>query len=174
MKTRNLVLTLVVIGLVVAPAVVVAQGFFEGHGGKGWGRGGHGHGHGGHGGPGGGLGFLRMLPRLAEKLDLSEAQQAEIESIVDQSLPAIRELRVQMREARQEFRDSQEPGQFDEAAVRAFAESQAQLMTEMMVSTARLKADVFGVLTPEQVEQLEELRGKFRECRELRGGGKGR
>ena len=113
-----------------------------------------------HRGPGG-LRFLRLLNRLADRLELTDEQRAQIESIIEEGLPPIRELREQMAEARQEFRSSTSPTEFNEEAVRAQAQAQAQLHEEIMVASMKLKAQVFSVLTPEQLEELEELRELF-------------
>ena len=109
--------------------------------------------------------------RLAERLDLTDEQQAKIESIVEQERPAIQQLRQQLMEARKAFRDTMTPGTFDEAAVRAHAEAQSKLMTEMMVASARMKAHVLAVLTPEQLTQLEEMRDLFDDFVGPRHGG---
>ena len=82
MKTRNIILTILAAVLVAVPGTVVAQsGSGYGPGGGG-GYGPHGGHHGGiAGGDGGGiLQFLEhALPRLAERLELSDEQVAEIE-----------------------------------------------------------------------------------------------
>jgi len=118
--------------------------------------------------------FEEMLPELAVVLDLSDEQQAQIEAILDAELPAIETMRDQLRDAHQAFRASQQPGAFDEAAIRAFAQSQSQTHVELMVAGARTMSRIHNVLTAEQQRRLEELRA-LRPERGRRGGpGSGR
>ena len=165
MKALRPITLALALTLVAIPGVTLAQGFSGGHG-----RGGPGGMHGQ-----GNLDFL--LGIVGDAIGLSDEQRDQIEAILDEGRPAIQELREQAREAGQQFRDSRQPGQFDEDAVRAFAESQAQLHTDIMVETMRLKAQVFSVLTPEQQTQLEEMRERRQDRRaergNRRGGGKG-
>jgi Spy/CpxP family protein refolding chaperone len=78
-------------------------------------------------------------------------------------------MRNQLRDAHQAFRANQQPGTFDEAAVRAFAQSQSQTHVELMVAGARTMSRIHNVLTTEQQQRLEELRA-LRPERGHRGG----
>ncbi len=170
-KTRNLIAMLLVAAVVAVPAVILAC---DGQGpGQGQGRG-HGmHGKRGGGMQGGGeLRILHMLPRLAERLGLSEDQVSQIEALAEQGLPPIQDLRDQMADAKEQFRSTLEPNVFDEAAVRAHAEAQAQLMVEIKVASMSLRTQAMSVLTPEQLTQLEEMR-ESRQSRSGQRGGRG-
>lgn len=158
-KLSNILMALAVIGLVCAPLLVDAGGH-RGFGGKGM-R-----------GPGG---FCQgLLGHLGDRLELTDEQRQQIEAIVEQEQPAIEELRQAMSDARSAYHETLEPGQFDEAATRVFAESQAQQHVELFVAVARLKAQVFAVLTPEQQEQLQEIRSSRRDRSPGMGGMFGR
>jgi len=154
MKARTLILTIAAAALIAAPGVVIAQ---HGPGGGPHGGGGMFGGPGGH----GGQGLLRMLPRLTEKLDLSDDQQVQIEAILDTELPAIRDLAEQAATARQDFRDTHGPGDFDEVGYRAFFESQAQIQIGIHLLGARTISMVWDVLTPEQQGELQDLLDLF-------------
>lgn len=163
MARSRVLMTVAVIGLVAAPMLAAAQGF------GGPGRGGHGwHGHRGGGPDGFGLGFLEG--RMAERLDLSQEQRDQIEAILEQGRPAVDTLRQQLRDGRETFRASHQPGDFNEAEVRAHAQAQARVRTELMVETMRLKSQVFAVLTPEQQDQLAQLRDEMGPRHGRRGG----
>lgn len=150
MKARRTLITAAVMAALAVPAFALAQGGFGGrHGGSL---------HGGFGGPGLER-FEEMLPRLAEYLELTDDQQSQIRAILDEEMPAIEDLREQLRTAHEAFRATHQPGDFDEAAVRAFAESQSQLHVELMVAGARTMSRIFTVLTPEQQDKLQDLRG---------------
>lgn len=167
-----------VAALIAAPAALLAQngpgnGDCDGSGP---------HGNGGMRGPhgdgafsgGGAHGLLRMLPRLAERLEISEAQQDQIHAIIDARKPALDVLRDQASAAREVFHDSYEIGDYDEAAFRTFFESQAQLHTEMQLLGAETVSQVWVVLTPEQQQELLEIIELFRDGRggPRHGGGK--
>ena len=167
MKARNIILTIAAIAVLAAPAAVFSQqGPGNGDGtGSGWGNRGHRGGamgrHGG--GPGDHMGFFeRMLPRLAERLELSDEQLEQIQTIVDATRPEIEVLTDQLRTGREEFRASNEdPTVFNEAEFRAHADSQHKIQTEIGVIAGVAKAKVYQVLTPEQREQLQDMRGNF-------------
>jgi Spy/CpxP family protein refolding chaperone len=150
MKASTILITTLAMAAIAMPGAARAQGF---GGPPGFG------GPGEVGGPG--LHFLEhMLPRLAEELELTDAQQVQIQAILDEETPAIESMREQLRNAHHAFRESHPPDEFDEAAVRAFAESQSQTHVELMVAGARTMSRVHNVLTPEQREQLQQMRGR--------------
>jgi Spy/CpxP family protein refolding chaperone len=108
---------------------------------------------------------LQSVKRLAGwfgaymELDLHAHQLAELESIVEQQLPPISDLSRQMTEARRDFFAAVEPGENNSNEVRRFAVTQAALYVEMVTKSAHLKADVFGVLNPDQQQKLGEMLG---------------
>jgi Spy/CpxP family protein refolding chaperone len=173
MKARNIILTITAAILLAVPGTLFAQGppggghgqgpcgGGQGPGGGAWGHGAHGGGFGG--GPGGGLGlFDRMLPHLAEHLELSDEQLAEIQAILDEAQPQIEIYAEQLQASRQAYREANtNPAIFDEGAFRTHAAEQSQIQIELMVLTQNTRAKAFAVLTPEQLSELEEMRGNF-------------
>jgi Spy/CpxP family protein refolding chaperone len=107
---------------------------------------------------------------MAAFLDLTEEQEAQMEEIREQYRPQIEALMEQKRTAHEERAESCDPANFDEAAVRAFAEAQAALNVELKVLRAKVHSELYSVLTEEQQEQLAE----FREKKKSRRGGHGR
>lgn len=156
MKTRNLVILGVATILVVGSTFAIA-GPGKGRGGfRGWGE------WAGDGpGPLGGFGPLGGVLR---HLDLSQEQRDSIRAILEAERDTVQALRQQLRDNRQAFRDAHPPTEFDEAAVRAQAEKQGKLHTELAVVMARTRAKALAVLTPEQRTQLAELRARCEEC----------
>lgn len=176
MKARNLILTIAAAVLMMAPTTTSAQ-IGPGPGG-GWhdGPGRHGGGPGWF-GPGAGdhqLGFFEhVLPRLAEDLGLSDEQLEKIKTVVDGARPEIERLSGLLREGRDAHRAANEdPTVFDEGAFRSHAAEQHQLQTDLMVVIGKTKAEVFKIFTPEQLAQLEELRGDFGKRAFGRGAGR--
>jgi len=167
MKARTLILTIAAAALVAAPSAVIAQ---HGPGGGPHGDGEMFGGPGGHGGPG----LLRMLNRLADRLELTTEQKGEIEAIIDSHRDATQSLRDQADYARENFRENHSPGDFDEVEYRAFFESQAQIQVELHLNGAAAGAEAWNILSPDQQEELLELLELFREGRggKRHGGGK--
>lgn len=98
------------------------------------------------------------LQRMARILDLSEAQQEKLRGLVEEEQDKSAELREKMRENRRQLRQAEEKSPFDEKAVRALAAKQAELVSEQIVSRAKLRNQMDAVLTPEQRKLLERLR----------------
>ena len=152
MTARSILITVAAAAALAVPGTILAQGGFGGPHGQ----------HGLHGFDGPGLHrFEDMLPRLVDFLDLTADQQAQIEHILAEEMPAIEDLRDRLQAAHEAFRSTHQPGEFDEAELRAFAESQSQLHVELMVAGARTRSRIHSALTPEQQEQLQDARGLF-------------
>lgn len=176
MNARNLTLTLTAAALIAVPGLASAQagpGTCDGTGPHGPhmaggpgncdGTGPHGpHMMGGPGGPGGpgghgGHGLLRFIQRVGDRIGLSDAQQAQIQTIVDAEMPAVRDLMEQARTAAEDFRASHGPGDFNDSEYRAFLESQARIHVEARLAGAAAADQVWDVLTPEQQQQVLDL-----------------
>lgn len=108
------------------------------------------------------------LERLADRLDMTEEQRAEIKVILDDAREQMVELREQIRENRVELRELTGQAEFDEVAVRSLADKQGDLKAEAIVLRARQRHDMKAVLTDEQLVQLDEMRNR----KHYRGGGK--
>jgi len=176
MKTQKIILTILAAVLIAVPGSALAQS------GPGYGPGGGGYGaygvhHGGiAGGDGGGIlrFFEHALPRLAERLELSDEQVADIQEILDTESPAIRELMEESWAERQEFHDNHSMGDFNQFPNEYldFFENQAEAGVEIKLAVASTFAKVWEILTPEQRQQLEDMRGNFGKRSTRRGGGR--
>ncbi len=123
-------------------------------------RGGHGHG-GPEGGPRGGG---HLLGPLARDLNLSDAQKTEIKKLTDAFEASTKSLHEQLKATGGPGGEFKE-GAFDEAAVRAAAQSRAAVHVELEVAHARLMSQVYALLTAEQKAQLAERRQQFEQRR---------
>jgi len=162
MNARHIILTIAVAVICTAPMAALAQP------GPGGGPGWHGDGMGGdH------LGFFeRKLPRMAEELGLSNEQLEKIQAIIDAARPEIEKYAEQLRNGREAYRaEHDNPAEFDETALRAHAQDQHLVQTELMVVVAKARAEIFAQLTAEQIEQLEDVRGSFGGRKAVRHGG---
>ena len=128
---------------------------------RGFGR--EGRGGGGHKGGGGFFGG-----RFAERLNLTDAQKAQMEQIEERFRANTQSLREQGREERGEGFDAFKGGTFNESAVRAAAQARANRQVEMEVARARMMSEMYAVLTPEQKAQLAAERQQWEQKRQER------
>lgn len=171
LSIRSTLVAALIIGMVAVPLVSMAGGKHRGGRGMGKGLGME------MGGPRMGMSMgQRLLGPIGDELGLTEAQRTQIQTILDEGQPRLTELRDQLRAAQEAFREGQDPATFDEAAIRAFAASQSQLKTDLMVEVARMRSSIHSVLTADQQQQLEDLRstrGRYGAGRGGRGGAGG-
>jgi protein CpxP len=147
--------------LAFAAALMLGVGVYAQHEGGPHGPGGpgFGHGHGGPGGPG------DLVAHFAHELNLTDAQQAQVKQLVE----AFHEKNKALLE--QGPRDGGGPfdglsDNFDEAAVRAAAQSRAAGHVELEVAHAKLMSQVYALLTAEQKAKVTELKTKFEQHRQ--------
>ena len=109
--------------------------------------------------PGGrmGKGSGRHFARLARALDLTDAQKTQVKAILETEREKVAPLRQKLAETREKIRRAVEATPFDEAAVRSLASSQNETRTELMVSRARVKSQIFALLSPEQRERAKKF-----------------
>lgn len=105
---------------------------------------------GGPGFRGKGQGPGMRIERMAEVLDLTDAQKEKVSAILKAEQEKTEPLRQQLADNHEQFRKTSFSEKFDEAAVRGLAAKQTQIKTEMMVSHARTKSEIYALLTPEQ------------------------
>jgi Spy/CpxP family protein refolding chaperone len=118
-------------------------------------RGGRGH-HKGHGW--GGMhrgGFLGQL-------NLTEDQKAKIKQIRESFAEKNKPLREQLRAKRQELRQANEGGTFNEALATQKLTEMASLQAKLMGERQKLHQETLSVLTAEQKAQLEQAKAQFK------------
>jgi protein CpxP len=108
-------------------------------------------------------------PFMFRELDLSAEQRQQIAAIHEQQREAHQSAAAKVRAAHEAQRNAVTAVPFDENAIRATSAALAEAETEMALLQARVHAQVFEVLTPEQRAKAEELRSKRRELRQPRG-----
>ena len=118
-----------------------------------------------------GMGFGRnngwMLKHMTRQLNLTEAQQTQIKSIMDGEKTKLKPMMQQLRQ-NQKAEDANMNGTFDENQARAFANKQAQLMTDLIVEKERMRSQVYAVLTPEQRQKALQLMQERQQHRQER------
>ena len=95
-----------------------------------------------------------MLPLRG--LDLTEAQQGQVKSIVDSHQAEFRAVNQKIGEARQAMRALLEADQIDESAIRAKSVEVAAAEADAAILQAKIRQEIFGILTAEQLQKAKE------------------
>ena len=108
--------------------------------------------------PGGpGMPGMRGGPMMGLRgLDLTEAQQGQVKSIVDSHQAEFRAVNQKIGEARQAMRALLDADQIDESAIRAKSAEAAAAEADAAILQAKIRQEVFGILTAEQLQKAKE------------------
>ena len=135
------------------------HGGFGGHGHGDHGHGGHGHGHGG--GPGrddaGGFGVRRPLRFLAHKLELSEAQVADLARILDELKTERAQADVDNRRTVAAFADAIEAATFGEARSREGGDFRVKSAERLREAVTLALSRIHAMLDDDQRKRLAYL-----------------
>jgi protein CpxP len=114
---------------------------------------------GGRGGRGpGGFGPGSGLPLRA--LNLTDAQREQVRTMTQQFRTQNREAAERLRAAMQAQRKAVEAIPVNEELIRSTTRELAEAQAEVAVQRARLHADIFGLLTPEQQAEAKKLQAE--------------
>jgi Spy/CpxP family protein refolding chaperone len=103
------------------------------------------------------------------QLNLSDSQKSRILSIIEKYETDIESAKNNLREARHNIRAALQAGEFNENEIRNAYRQAAPIKEELLVMGAKMKAEMKTVLTPEQLqvleerkaERIEDMRGRF-------------
>ncbi len=126
-------------------------------------------GHGFRGGPGGPFGPGGLALR---GLDLTDAQREQVKAIMESHRDEQKAIGDRTQAARKALHEAIAADAFDETAVRAKAAEIGAVEADAAVLQARIKSEIFAILTPEQVKKAKELRSQM-ENRMKDGRGRG-
>lgn len=101
---------------------------------------------------------MDMDEMMTEQLDLTPDQKVQVQAILDQARPALKDLRDRMGENRKQLQALTQSDTPDETAIRTLADEGGKLKTEMIVQRSRMQAEIGKVLTPAQREQWKSMR----------------
>lgn len=103
-----------------------------------------------------------VMDHVADYLDLDEAQRDAIAGIIDSVQPEAQVLREQARSNRETIQ-ALDPSDADyDSVLNEVAISNGNLATQATILFAEVRQDVGEVLTPEQLEKLENARERRR------------
>ena len=97
----------------------------------------------------------RMLRHMTEKLELSDNQQEQIESLLDEGLGTMESDRARMGELRDQLKAMR--ANFDENNARLIADELGEITSRMAYEMSSTQAEVYKVLTPAQREKMDEF-----------------
>jgi len=97
---------------------------------------------------------------LTDYLDLTDQQQAQIKSILDQERPKMQPLLTDARQVHQQVQAAALSDNFDPNQVRTILEQHKDSLINVAVEAAQTQNEVFKVLTPDQRAKLEQLRAR--------------
>jgi protein CpxP len=152
MVKRVLVAAGLVAALAGGTAIAVAQPPQGGPGVSGPGR-----------GPRGGMrgGFGGMLPLRG--IDLTDAQRDQVRSIMESHQAEFEQVRTKLREGHRALASASNGQTVDEAAIRAASTTLAAAMADEAILRAKVRSEVFGILTAEQQQKLQERQAERRQ-----------
>jgi periplasmic protein CpxP/Spy len=115
----------------------------------------------------------QVLGRMADSLDLTEAQRTQIRTIHEHYRPQFEHMNATARTHMQQARDARQRG--DTAAARSHREQARASMEANRAQNQQLRtamqSEVRAVLTPDQQAKFDQLRTQLREHAHPRGPG---
>jgi protein CpxP len=106
---------------------------------------------------GGGFGGPRMG---LHGLELSDAQKAQVKQIMTAEKPTLKPLMQQELQNHQQMTALVRSGSFEEAKAQTIASQEAQVHAQIAVERAKIDAQVYQLLTPDQKTKLAEREAK--------------
>ena len=157
-------------GLLAVVATAVVPVLATGEQGLGGGPMGRGPGPGGPGG-GPGMGMRGPGPMLGLPVaDLSDDQKQQVKSILDSHRDQMQQNAEKMRGLQEAMRTLVEADTIDESAIRAKSAEIASAEADALILQAKMRAEVFQILTPEQQQKAKEMQANRPQGRGARGG----
>lgn len=104
-----------------------------------------------------------ILQRAAEKLDLTEAQKAQIKAELKAEKDTLKQLLGRLHDARQELRDTIRASDATEASVRAASTKVAAVQADLAVERLKLHGKIAPILTEEQKAKIAEFEARVDE-----------
>ncbi|OQY08057.1 MAG: hypothetical protein B6I25_00125 [Planctomycetales bacterium 4572_13] len=152
MKTKTLAISVLLLAIVLTPLTMAESGRRGPRGGR------ERDGFRGHPGMGGDRGGF-LLGRMADKLDLTEEQRADIKAITEEAKPE--ESRQAVRKAIKTLHEATANG--TEAEIIAAGKAVGDAFTEQALLRAATMKEVKKILTDEQLAQFEERKAEMKE-----------
>lgn len=116
-----------------------------------------------HAGPDGERGeIVAMLEHLKYRLEMTEDQQQQVQSIAQDLQPRFEDLHERMMAAQSGLFDAVHAEQMDEAGIRNAAAAVAAVDADLAVTRATLLQEIRAILTPDQRAEATEMIGEMK------------
>src|SRR6267378_4417690 len=107
-------------------------------------------------------GFNRGLAILAWKLDLTDAQRAQVKTMFNSEWSTVHPLIQQLAAEQNQMFAATSKGTFDEVRVKTIANRQSQAIAQLLVEKERLISQVYNnVLNPDQRTKADAMRQEW-------------
>lgn len=160
MKTKTLIITVILVAAIVAPLALAAPEDGPRNRGPQGLRGNFDR-------PGMGMGMgdgnfaQAVLGKMGEELNLTDEQKESIKKIAEESRAAGQENRQAIQKAMQTLNEAAEKG--DEAEITAAGKAVGDAFTKQALNRVETTKKVKAVLTEEQIVKLDEIKSKMKE-----------
>ena len=118
-----------------------------------------------------GWGHHRGPWHLLSKLGLSDAQKAQVKTILTAARPEMQSLHEQMHANMQKLQQTQPTDANYSTIAAQVSQTHGSLSAQMMTQQANIRAQIYKVLTPAQQTQLATLQAQMAAHRQNRGAG---
>jgi Spy/CpxP family protein refolding chaperone len=107
-------------------------------------------------------GFDRGLAMLAWKLDLTDAQRAQVKTMFNSEWPTVQPLLQQLATEQNQMFAATSKGTFDEVKVKTIADQQSQAIAQLLIEKERFISQVYNnVLNPDQRTKADAMRQEW-------------
>jgi Spy/CpxP family protein refolding chaperone len=112
------------------------------------------------------MGPLGDLGPAIRHAEVTEDQQQQIRAVMDSHRDEFRAFGERMKAARDAMRAVVEADAIDENAIRAKAADVAAVEADQAVLGARVRGEILGLLTAEQLDRVKQFRAEMQKHRE--------
>jgi protein CpxP len=112
------------------------------------------------------MGPLGDLGPAIRHAEVTEDQQQQIRAVMDSHRDEFRAFGERMKAARDAMRAVVEADTIDENAIRAKAADVAAVEADQAVLGARVRGEILGLLTAEQLDRVKQFRAEMQKHRE--------
>jgi hypothetical protein len=100
---------------------------------------------------------FQLTPAVAERLSLKASQKEAIQQLMTRERRQMEPLMVQSRSIGEKLL-ALDPQQSNKKQIKTLADAQAALLARVIVANARMRSEIYKLLTPEQQRKLDDLK----------------
>ncbi len=100
---------------------------------------------------------FELTPAVAEHLSLTQSQKEAIQQVMTRERRTMEPLMAQLRSIREKLL-ALDPHHSNKKEIKTLADGQAALLAKFIVANARMRSEIYRLLTPEQQRKLDDLK----------------